>query len=258
MFKNLTQRNNRSAQRKWPQTPEVSRCPLVNHGVWHLPSNWPPTYSYTLWILLYLMPSALKGKNESHHLPFPFSPCCHIHFSPIQFGSHPQTDWGIAFQSLICCNEKREGTACECSNRISWGRRRRHRPFQGGTDEWVKLALTRRGGHRTGPRHSNPPDLLLVMCLVFVLTNNFTKLDPPNRYRLFFIFPFLLLLDMRALDRAGYELNTIGSFEVCPTNNWLRMLDRKGQFVEGKKKKTGIIDFFSSFFPSLCCFYSFF
>lgn len=53
---------------------------------------------------------------------------------------------------------------------------------------------------------------------------------------------------MRALDRAGYELNTIGSFEVCPTNNWLRMLDRKGQFVE-KKKKTGIIDFFLLSFP---------
>lgn len=123
--------NNRSTQRKWPQTPEVSRCPLVNHGVWHLPTSRPPTCTYTLWILLFLMPSALKGKNESHHLPFPFSPLCHIHFDLIQFGSHPQTDWGIAFQSLICCNEKREGAACECGNRISGGRRGRHRPFEG-------------------------------------------------------------------------------------------------------------------------------
>lgn len=72
------------------------------------------------------------------------------------------------------------------------------------------------------------------MCLVFVLTNNFTKLDRPNRYRLI-LFPSFLLSDMRALDRAGYELNTIGSFEVCPTNNWLRMLDRKGQFVVMEK-----------------------
>lgn len=85
------------------------------------------------------------------------------------------------------------------------------------------------------------------MRLVFVLTNNFTKTDPPNGYRLFLL-PSIPFPNMRALDRAGYELNTIGSFEVCPTNNWRRMLERKGQFVEGEK--SGIIDFFL-FFRSL-------
>lgn len=75
----------------------------------------------------------------------------------------------------------------------------------------------------------------------------FHKNGSPNRYRLFLL-PSLLLSDMRALDRVGYELNTIGSFEVCPTNNWQRMLERKGQFVEGEK--SGIIDFFF-FFLSL-------
>lgn len=83
----------------------------------------------------------------------------------------------------------------------------------------------------------------------------FHKNGSPNRYRLFLL-PSLLLSDMRALDRVGYELNTIGSFEVCPTNNWQRMLERKGQFVEGEKIWNNWF-FFSSFFPSLCCFYSF-
>lgn len=76
----------------------------------------------------------------------------------------------------------------------------------------------------------------------------FHKNGSPNRYRLFLL-PSLLLSDTRALDRVGYELNTIGSFEVCPTNNWQRMLERKGQFVEGEK--SGIIDFFFFFFLSL-------
>ncbi len=86
---------------------------------------------------------------------------------------------------------------------------------------------------KRGAEDRNPPDLLLVMRLVFVLTNNFTKTDPPNGYRLFLL-PSIPFPNMRALDRAGYELNTIGSFEVCPTNNWRRMLERKGQFVEGE------------------------
>lgn len=94
------------------------------------------------------------------------------------------------------------------------------------------------------------------MRLVFVLTNYFTKTDPPNGYRLFLL-PSIPFPNMRALDRAGYELNTIGSFEVCPTNNWRRMLERKGQFVEGEK--SGIIDFFSLLsFPLSVVFIHFF
>lgn len=116
---------------------------------------------------------------------------------------------------------------------------------------WMsKAGFNRRGGPGSRvplrPPPPNPVDLLLVMRRVFVLTNNFSKrlCESVLTFPLFSCSPRSLF---QTFYSAGYELNTIGSFEVCPTNWQCECWREKVSFWN---------DWFFSF-PSFCCFYSF-